>query len=99
MYQISEERIKELKAKNGSIYLITVDDKQAVFKKPTRHDLSYATTASGQGKDTVKLAEIILRNTFVEGDEEILNDDEYFYGAMPVAMEMFETKQGEIKKL
>ena len=47
----------------------------------------------------MKLAEAILRSTFVEGDKEILDNDEYFFGAMPGAMEMFETKQGEIKKL
>lgn len=97
MYTINESRIAELKEKHGSVYLIKVDDKQAVFKKPNRQDLSYATAVSSQGKDAVKLAETILRSTFVEGDKEILDNDEYFFGAMPVAMEMFETKQGEIK--
>ena len=99
MYTINESRIAELKEKHGSVYLIKVDDKQAVFKKPSRQDLSYATAVSSQGKDAVKLAETILRSTFVEGDKEILDNDEYFFGAMPVAMEMFETTQGEIKKL
>lgn len=99
MYTINESRIAELKEKHGSVYLIKVDDKQAVFKNPSRQDLSYATAVSSQGKDAVKLAETILRSTFVEGDKEILDNDEYFFGAMPVAMEMFETKQGEIKKL
>lgn len=99
MYEMTDERLKALKAQYGTVYLITVDDKAAVFKKPSRNDLSYATAASSQGKDAVKLAETILRNTFVEGDRDIIDNDEYFFGAMPIAMEMFEIKQGEIKKL
>lgn len=63
MYTINESRIAELKEKHGSVYLIKVDDKQAVFKKPSRQDLSYATAVSSQGKDAVKLAETILRST------------------------------------
>ena len=41
MYTINESRIAELKEKHGSVYLIKVEDKQAVFKKPSRQDLSY----------------------------------------------------------
>lgn len=99
MYTLTEDRTKELKAKHGKVYLIKVEDKQAVFRQPTRQDLSYATTASSQGKDPYKMADTILKNTYLEGDREIVENDEYFFGAMPVAMQMIEIKQGELKKL
>ena len=50
MYTINESRIAELKEKHGSVYLIKVDDKQAVFKKPSRQDLSYATAVSTRAR-------------------------------------------------
>lgn len=99
MYEITEDKIKELKAVHAGVYVITVGDKQAVFRGVNRNDLSYASMASSQGKDTVKFAECILKNTFLDGDREIIDDDAYFLNAMQVASFSVEEKQVEIKKL
>lgn len=99
MYEITEEKIKELKSVHGDVYVIIVGDKQAVFRGLNRNDLSYATMASSQGKDTIKFAECILKNTYLEGDREIIDDDAYFLNAMQVANLFIQEKQTAIKKL
>ena len=99
MFKLTEEKKKELKEKHGDIYLVTVEDKSAVLRKPTRKDLSYAMAASSQGNDPIALAETIMKNCFVEGDRELMEDDDYFFGAMPVVTEMIQVKAGELKKL
>lgn len=99
MYQIDKDKLAELKAKHGNVYLITVEDKAAVFRKPSRQDISFATAASSQGKDAIAFTESIMRNTFLDGDRELLDNDDYFMAAMTVVDEMVETKQAELKKL
>lgn len=99
MYQIDEKRLAALKAKHGDVYEITVEDKAAVFRKPSRQDLSFATNTSSQGKDPIAFTEAIMKNTYIEGDRELVDDDNYFLGAMQVVSVMVEAKQAEIKKL
>lgn len=99
MYKITDEAVKALKDKHGDIFLITVEDKSAVFRKPNRQELSYAMVASHQGNDAVSMCESIANSCYVEGDREIIDNDDYFLGAMPVLTEMIDIKQGEIKKL
>lgn len=99
MYQTDSKKLEEFKAKYKGVYLITVDDKAALFRKPTRQHISFATAASSQGMDAIAFTESIMKNTFLEGDREILEDDDYFLPAMPVINQMVESKQAEIKKL
>lgn len=99
MYQTDSKKLEEYKAKYKGVYLITVEDKAALFRKPSRQDISFATAASSQGKDAIAFTESIMKNTFLEGDREILEDDDYFMSAMTVTNEMVESKQAEIKKL
>lgn len=92
---ITEEKIKELKAKHGTLYLIEVEGKQCILRKPSRQDLSYVS----QVKDPIKVSEALLANLWVEGDEEIKTDDEYFLAAIAKMDEVLKIKEAEIKKL
>jgi hypothetical protein len=96
MYKPTKERIAELKAEHGDLFLITVEDKQAIFKAPSRKTLSYANASN---KDIVKFNETILNGCFVEGDRELLDDDRYFLAAGSKAIELIEIKESEIAKL
>lgn len=99
MFEYTKEQLSKWKEKHGMLFEIKVEDKLAIVRKPGRKDLSFATAGSSQGKDALKFAEILLRQCWVDGDKEIMDDDEYFLGAVPTLEALAETKKAEIKKL
>lgn len=99
MFSYTDEQMAAWKKKNGTVYEIKVEDKKAVLRKPTRQDLSYATAGSSQGKDGMKFSELLMKQCWIDGDREILEDDEYFLSALPKLESLTELKQAEIKKL
>ena len=99
MFSYTEEQMAAWKKKHGTVYEVKVDDKKAVLRKPTRQDLSYATAGSSQAKDGMKFAELLMKQCWLDGDREILEDDGYFLSTLPVLESITELKQAEIKKL
>ena len=101
MFEYTADQIKDWKKKYGDdkIFEIVVDDKKAILHKPTRKDLSFAMAGSSQAKDSIKFAEILLNQCWIDGDKEIKEDDDYFFGAVPKLEVLSETKEAEIKKL
>lgn len=100
MFKFTDEKLKEWKEKHGDrLFMIKVEDKLAVVRKPGRKDLSFATAGSSQGKDALKFAEILLKQCWIDGDQEIMEDDDYFLGAVPTLEALAENKKAEIKKL
>lgn len=97
MYKPTKKEIEDLKAKHGQLFMITVEDKACVLKKPTRKVLSMASSVAS--KDPMKFNEIILKNCWVDGDEEIIKDDDYFLGASQKIAEIIEFKEAELVKL
>lgn len=101
MFEYTADQLKDWKKKYGDekIFQIVVDDKKAILHKPTRKDLSFAMAGSSQAKDSIKFAEILLNQCWIDGDKEIKEDDDYFFGAVPKLEVLSETKEAEIKKL
>lgn len=101
MFEYSEIQLEEWKKKygEGNIFEVVVEDCKAVLHKPLRNDLSFATAGSGQGSDAVKFAEILMRQCWIDGDREIMDNDDYFLGAVPVLQALTEVRKAEIKKL
>ncbi len=101
MFEYTEDQIRKWKEKHGEdgVFEVTVGDKRAVLHKPSRKDISYATAGSGQGTDAMKFSEILMRQCWVDGDSEILDNDDYFLGAVPVLQAVTEVRKAEIKKL
>lgn len=97
MYKPTKKEIEDLKAKHGQLFMITVEDKACLLKKPTRKVLSMASSVAS--KDPMKFNEIILKNCWVDGDEEIIKDDDYFLGASQKIAEIIEFKEAELVKL
>jgi hypothetical protein len=96
MYKPTPEQIADLKAKHGDLFLITVEDKAAIFKRPTRKALSYAAKAGE--KDPLAFNEVIMRDTFIEGDKELMEDDGYFLGAANQIAEIVSVKTSSLEK-
>lgn len=97
MYKPTKEEIKKLKATHGPLFMLTVEDKACILKKPSRKALSYASSVAT--KDPMKFNEIILKNAWVDGDKEILEDDDYFLGASAKLAEIIEVKGAELVKI
>lgn len=93
--KFTKEQIKELKAKHGELFEITVEDKSCILHRPTRKDLSYASAV----KDPIKMSEVMLNALWVDGDEEIKEDDSLFLAAIQKMQDILEVKEAEIKKL
>lgn len=72
------------------------ESKTAYFRKPSRVELA---SAAAIKNDPMGIAEGLLRDSFLGGDEELLNDDDYFQGALDQFQELMQVRRGEIKKL
>jgi hypothetical protein len=72
------------------------EPKIGYFRKPTRQELGAASTIQN---DPLAIAEDLLRTSWLGGDEELLEDDDYFQGALEQYQELMKVRKGEIKKL
>lgn len=94
---VTQQQIDAWKKKHGDVYEITVEDKKAYIHKPTRKVLGLAMTMAQQ--DPLKMAETILVNCWLGGDEEVRTDDAMFMGVQMQLEQLIEIKAAEIKKL
>lgn len=66
------------------------------FRKPTRQEMSASLTIKN---DPIGQAEELMRDAWLGGDEELLDDDDYFQAAFIEFQELMTFKTGELKKL
>lgn len=97
MENLTEKQITELKKKHGDLFLIEVDGKSCILRKPTRQELSLA--AKLGASDPLKYNEVILTNCWLVGDDEIKTDDSLFLGVSGKLGELIEIKEASLKKL
>lgn len=97
MYKPTKERIAELKAEHGDVWLLTVEDKAGIFKTPTRKAMSYSMTVAA--KDPLASNEILLKDAFIEGDKELIENDAYFLGAQNQIAGLLKAKEAKLEKL
>ncbi len=95
--QATPDQIKIWKDKYSEIFAIKCEDKVAYLKKPDRKVLGYA-SAEGQ-KDPLKFNEILLKNCWIGGSEELRDDDAYFLSVSGKLAELIEIKAVELEKL
>jgi hypothetical protein len=102
MYKATEEEIAGWKAKFGKVFKLSVSRNEtevydAYLKNPDRKVLG-AATATG-GNDQIKTNEIILKNCWLAGDEEIKTADDLFLGASAQLGKIINIAQGELQEL
>ncbi|QHN64848.1 hypothetical protein [Bergeyella cardium] len=97
MVNIEQNQIDIWKKEYGDVFKITIEDKVCYLKKPSRRALSYA-AASAQ-TDPLKYNEIILKDAWIAGDEEIQTDNGLFLSASQKLATLIEIKEAEIVKL
>lgn len=94
---ITSEQIAEWKESFGDVYHIIVEDKECYLKAPNRKTLSYASTVGTT--DPMKFNDIILKECWLAGDEEIKTVDAYFLGVSTQLDKVCEFKKAELVKL
>lgn len=92
---VSAEMIEAWKKQHGDIFKLDVEGKICFLKSPDRRTLGFASST----KDTFKFNEIVLKNCWLAGDEEILKDDSYFLAACSKLDGIIQVKQAELEKL
>ncbi len=97
MKELSKEQLAALKAKHGDVFQITVEDKCCYVKKPSRKALGFASMAAKE--NPLKFNEVILNESWLDGDEEIREDDYLFLSASTKLADIIQIKEAEIKKL
>lgn len=97
--ECTPEVIAAWKAANPrGVWEIKVEDKTGYVRKPTREEMKFAMTLATQN-DPLGMVEEILKSCWLGGDQELIDDDDYFYGAAMQLQELVEIKAGELKKL
>ena len=94
--QATEAEIEMWKRLFGDIFSTIVEHHIAYFKKPSRQQMSYAMLFAG---NPMKQAETLLRECFVGGSNEILNNMEYMLSASSIVNTLVEMKHVEVAKL
>ena len=89
------EQLAIWKKEYGEFFGIVIEDKVCYLKKPDRKVLSFA---SQVGSDPMKFNEVILKNCWIGGDEEILTDDSLFLAASSKLDQVIEFKKAELVK-
>lgn len=89
------EQLAAWKTQYGEFFGIVIEDKVCYLKKPDRKALSFA---SQVGSDPMKFNEVILKNCWIGGDEEILTNDSLFLAASSKLDQVIEFKKAELVK-
>lgn len=99
MKQATPEQIAEWKAEHVNVYAVKAPeaDKICYLRKPTRKELSYATSASTT--DPLGFNSSILKSCWLWGDEEIQTNDSLFLGICPQLDIICEFEKFELEKL
>lgn len=98
---LSPEEVKAFKEKYGAVFrFVSADKKYKCFlHTPDRITLDAADAISTQSKKSSKYAETIIKNTWLAGDKEMVNEDGYFYGLNKHVGQLVEVKEAELEKL
>ena len=80
--QATAEQIKAWKEKyKDGIYAIQVDGHIAYFKNPNRHELNCA-MSKASSEAALDMYEELTSRTLIGGSEDVLNDDQKFFGVV-----------------
>jgi len=98
--KIAKEKLDALKKKYGQIFEINVkhekEEYNCVLRKPSRDE--YFAFFSFSVTSPMKGLELILKSCWLEGDDEIMDIDPVFFGALTQVGELVEVYEATVKK-
>lgn len=97
MKKTSEKQIQEWKEKHGGVFHFQVEDKECFLRTPKMRDFKRAFNAL-QNETEIAFGEEMLKALWLDGDTDIINDDEYFFPARRQITELLKYEDAEITK-
>jgi hypothetical protein len=95
--ELSPERESQLKEKYPTLFKLEFEDKVAYLRKPDRATLKAA--MSKVLTDPIGFAEVLLKNCWLDGDEEVKKNEEYIMGSVAPLNNIVNARTGELVKL
>lgn len=94
--EVTSEVIEGWKKKYGDVFVIEADGKRAWLRRPDRKIIGAAAVLGGE--NPIKQKEVMLRNVWLGGDEELRDDDRYFLGLAGQLDALVDIAQVSLKK-
>jgi hypothetical protein len=101
--KLGQENLDALISKYGDIFTITVknptpgeEDLYCYLRQPTRDE--YFAFFAFSTSNPMKGLELILNSCWVEGDDEIMENDKAFFGALAKSGDLIEVFEADLKK-
>jgi hypothetical protein len=95
--ELSAEQEGQLKEKYPTLFKLEFEDKVAYLRKPDRATLKAA--MSKVLTDPIGFAEVILKNCWLDGDEDVKKNDEYIMGSVGPLNNIVNARTAELVKL
>ncbi len=89
-------------AEKTAEYELEIEDKKCRLSKMSRATLELVLgmiTGTGIKAEMIRAGEVILRNCWVDGGQEILDQEDLLIGAALKAYDLIEIKEASLKKL
>lgn len=93
--EITEVQIEDWKSKHGTVMLFEVGGKKGYFRTPKLKEME----AFEAQKTSVKFQQSLAKTCWLGGDNELLENDEYFIALMPKLDVLLKSFDVEVKKL
>jgi len=95
----SDEQVQAWKQQyKQGIYAIVVDDNIGYFKNPSRHEMNCAMSKASSDA-ALDMYEELARLTFIGGNEEVINDDQMFFGLVQQIKVKMDGKKAKLVNL
>lgn len=95
--EVTSDVIEAWKKSFNSVFKYqTNDGKTAYFRSPTRKEIEAAQTVQNK---PIQSNEILAKAVFLGGDEEIINEDKYFFGFQKHLTGVIKQVEGEFTEL
>ena len=97
MFTATPDQIKNWKKEHGDVFRFKSPkhDKAVYCRKPKRKEMSYVSGI----KDPLKFNEALLKACWLEGDDEILTNEDIFLGMSGEVATLLEFAKIEVEKL
>jgi len=97
--QQSDEQVQTWKQQyKQGIYAIVVDDCIGYFKNPSRNEMNCAMSKASSDA-ALDMYEELARLTFIGGSEEVINDDQMFFGLVQQIKVKMDGKKAKLVNL
>lgn len=95
--KVSQEQIESWKAEHVDITRVNIGVKEAYFKAPSRKAYSYASKVAST--DPLQFNEIILKDCFIGGDKELIDNERYFLTMSGHVKDLLGIMESSLEKL